>query len=130
MSETPKDSSPAVPRKKEASNSQKPVEAQGKNPSEKTKKVTVEMKKKALEVGKEEPQKKRNAAKEVSEGTKTYQDELASLEGLDGPGLVPSRPDQKMVKKEDYERSQKELHEQENKTADKIKTIFFMMIEF
>ena len=51
-----------------------------------------------------------------------YQDELVSLDALDGPGLVPARPDQKMVKKEDFEQSQKELQEQENKTANSLES--------
>jgi len=57
----------------------------------------------------------------VQDGTKVYSEDFFSMNGLDGAGMVDPRPDQKMVKKEDFERSQKELQEQENKTANALK---------
>ncbi len=115
--------------KKESSDTQKPVEVQEKKQSEKPQRTPVEIKKEALKSSKESLQKKRNAAKEIAEGAKVYQDGFASLEGLDGPWLVPARPDQKMVKKEDFERSQKELQEQEKKTRDSLREKHLAEIE-
>lgn len=87
----------------------------------KTQKNDIEIKRETFLSSKTELQKKRNTAQEIADGKKVYDDELNFLEGMDGPGLVPPRPDQKIVKKEDYERSQKELQEQENKTANALK---------
>lgn len=95
-----------------------------KNPEKKDtppQKTDIEIKKEVLWVTKWELQKKRNVAKEVAEGKKTYQDDVSAFEWWDSPWIIPPRPDQKMVKKEDFERSEKELHEQENKTAEAIK---------